>query len=150
MDMSDADPEATARREKVAALIATCEAATAGRDLTNPTQVDFLALADGYEALAELCRLKAEEYGEAVVAAILTGSTNREVDLHNARMEYRLYGDANTYQTYANSFQNLADGKEPGPLPPGPNAASAAGDPGDDAFRGYDYRQLGLVRMGLS
>jgi hypothetical protein len=83
---------------------------------------EWLRLADDFQVLATQCRAKAEEYGRAVVAALVAGSTNYRVDLHNTRMELCLHSDANTYQTWANSFDHpffrgMADFRVPQPVP---------------------------------
>lgn len=118
------------------------------------TRDRYLELADGYEHLAEVCRAKAEEFGEAVVAAIESGCTKHAVNTHNAQMEHRLHGDANMYQTYANSFQALYEGRRPGLLPPPSGASSVVReyvpDPDLDRFGGSRYQQLGMTRTGYA
>lgn len=111
---------------------------------TVQTPAELTALADQYDALADACEAKAEEFGEAVIAAILDGSKGWEVDLHNQRMEWFLYYDANMFREYARALDRLAAGAtDVWPLPPTtpPPVRTAPAD--DDLYRGRNFNEPG-------
>lgn len=113
---------------------------------TVHTPAELTALADQYDALADACEAKAEEFGDAVVDAIVNRSRGREVDLHNQRMEWTLYYDANMYREYARALDRLAAGAtDVWPLPPtGPAPAAPRTTPAaDDLYRGRSFNELG-------